>query len=123
MMHDPYEIAWIASTSRYRYHVTGSFLVNMETAKDIDVVVLYHDTIHSDLESNGYENTTEEYEEQRCLRSTWRKRNYNIIVAPDEIAYSLWLAYSNILQDPDFQFEDKELRVKVASLIHAAYPD
>jgi vacuolar-type H+-ATPase subunit F/Vma7 len=124
MQHD--ENVWLLlgliSANRF---VTGSYLVNPETANDIDVVMVYDKDIDTKLYAIGCKRTNNEKYKlgggAATIRSTWRKGDYNIIVVHDKIAESLWHAFSNIISHKDYQFIDKKDRIYLHELITKDY--
>lgn len=105
--------------------VTGSYLVNPETANDIDVVMVYDKDIDTKLNVSGCKRTNNEKYKlgggAKTIRSTWRYGDYNIIVVHDEMAAALWRAFSNIISHKDYQFTDKKDRIYLHELITKDY--
>lgn len=109
------------------YSVTGSYLTNPDTANDIDVVLVYDDTLHATLSNRGFVRTNKaDYKKgggAATIRSTWRFNNYNVIVVHNREALGLWRAFSNILLDNPTNYINKESRIKLHELITKGYKE
>lgn len=123
MEHDREKFVTIIENLGYRWIVTGSFLVNQQTAKDIDIVIKWNVDIHDKLIAMGAENTNIKGYKGRAktLESTWRFGDYNILVVKDDIAYALWQAFSNVIAHEEYAFVEKSDRIKLADFILGAY--
>jgi hypothetical protein len=106
---------------------TGSFLVNKDTANDIDLVVVYSKYLNKVLLDQGFVQTNnKDYKKgggAPTIDSTWRKGSYNIIVVHDIIAFALWAAFSNIISNKEYEFTDKSARIKLHELITSNYKE
>ncbi len=123
MKHDQNLFTRIVGVLGWRFILTGSFIVNMDTANDIDLVFVWNENIHEKLLAIGAENTNiKGYKgKAKTLESTWRLGVYNILVVKDEIAFALWGAFSNVIKEEEYAFVDKADRIKLADKIFGAY--
>lgn len=105
--------------------LTGSYLVNPDTANDIDIVLVHDDELDLKLYALGCEKTNKaKYDKgggAKTIRSTWRRGDYNIIVVHDKIAAALWSAFSNVIAHKDYQFTNKKDRIYLHELITKDY--
>jgi hypothetical protein len=124
MKHDPQFLVLLGLISP-DWFVTGSYLVDPETANDIDIVLVHDKDLNTKLFAIGCnKSNNEKYKKgggAKTIRSTWRRGQYNIVVVHDEMAAALWRAFSNIISHKDYQFTDKEARIYLHELITKDY--
>lgn len=109
-----------------RPFMTGSYIVNPDKANDIDIVLLNSPDLHKTLRDMGFVQGWGSYKESRSshtLASTWRKNQYNLLVAKDIISYTMWEVFTNIISHPDYPLEVKSDRVKLHEIITSSYKE